>query len=44
VTPDTQFVKVVYDELVELMGGVGNRDLAEGTPQIVLMAGLQVRR
>ena len=43
VTPDQQLVKVVYDELRELMGG----DAATltvpsgGDPQVILMAGLQ---
>lgn len=46
VTPQVQFVKVVNDELVELMGSAGNKDLeppvgGEGSPQVVLLAGLQ---
>lgn len=41
VTPDVQFVKVVNDELVELMGKAGSKDLEPGLPQVVLMAGLQ---
>lgn len=44
VTPDTQFVKVVSNELIDLMGGaggVGSKDLEPGFPQIILMAGLQ---
>lgn len=43
VTPQVQFVKVVNDELVELMGSAGTKELNEGQPQIILMAGLQVR-
>jgi len=41
VSPDTQFVKVVADELVELMGSRGSKDLNQGFPQVILMAGLQ---
>eukprot|EP00877_Chromochloris_zofingiensis_P011891 jgi/Chrzof1/6956/Cz02g05130.t1_CPSRP54A[v5.2] len=41
VTPQVQFVKVVNDELVELMGSAGSKDLEQGNPQIILMAGLQ---
>ncbi|EFJ41797.1 hypothetical protein VOLCADRAFT_98179 [Volvox carteri f. nagariensis] len=42
VTPDVQFIKVVSNELIELMGGgVGAKDLEPGFPQIILMAGLQ---
>jgi signal recognition particle subunit SRP54 len=42
VTPDQQFIKVVYDNLVELMGeeNVGLAE-AEGRPTVILMAGLQ---
>jgi signal recognition particle subunit SRP54 len=42
VRPDQQFIKVVYDELVELMG-TENQPLAqsENPPTVVLMAGLQ---
>jgi hypothetical protein len=43
VTPQVQFVKVVSDELVELMGSAGSKELEAGSPQIILMAGLQVR-
>ncbi len=43
VTPQMAMVKVVSDELVELMGSSGAKDLEAGFPQIVLMAGLQVR-
>jgi|LauGreSuBDMM15SN_2_FD.fasta_scaffold614888_1 signal recognition particle GTPase len=35
-------VKVVSDELTDLMGSKGAKDLEQGFPQIVLMAGLQV--
>lgn len=41
VNPQTQFTKAVYDELVELMGSAGAKDLEPGFPQIILMAGLQ---
>mmetsp|Transcript_6365 Transcript_6365/g.14123 ORF Transcript_6365/g.14123 Transcript_6365/m.14123 type:complete len:540 (+) Transcript_6365:46-1665(+) len=41
VTPDMAFIKVVNDELVELMGSRGSKDLEQGFPQIILMAGLQ---
>lgn len=44
VSPDQQLVKVVFDELVELMGGqeAGLNPAPEsGRPQVVLMAGLQ---
>ncbi|KIY93431.1 Signal recognition particle protein, partial [Monoraphidium neglectum] len=45
VTPQVQFVKVVNDQLVELMGSAGSKDLEPPTggagPQVVLLAGLQ---
>ena len=45
VTPDQQLVKVVADELVQLMGGVrGSKDpivYEEGRTTVILMAGLQ---
>jgi signal recognition particle subunit SRP54 len=47
VTPQVQFVKVVNDELVDLMGSAGSKDLEEppggegSGPQVVLLAGLQ---
>lgn len=35
VTPDTQFIKVVSNELIDLMGGgVGSKDLEPGFPQV----------
>ncbi|GFH29881.1 SRP54 domain-containing protein, partial [Haematococcus lacustris] len=37
----TEFVKVVNDALVELMGSRGSKDLEPGFPQVILMAGLQ---
>jgi signal recognition particle subunit SRP54 len=42
VRPDQQFIKIVYDELVQIMGDV-NVPLAqaEKSPTVVLMAGLQ---
>jgi signal recognition particle subunit SRP54 len=41
--PGQQVVKIVADELTELMGGAGGRDLAyaRGGPTVILMAGLQ---
>jgi len=41
--PGQQVVKIVGDELTELMGGAGGRDIAfaRGGPTVVLMAGLQ---
>eukprot|EP00798_Chlamydomonas_sp_ICE-L_P008982 gene8982-16118_t len=33
VTPDVQFIKVVNDELIELMGSKGSKDLEQGFPQ-----------
>lgn len=41
VQPEQQFIKVVYEELVELMGSRGAKDLEPGFPQVILMAGLQ---
>jgi signal recognition particle subunit SRP54 len=43
VTPDQQLVKVVYDQLKDLMGGsqAALTVPAGGDPQVVLMAGLQ---
>ena len=41
-TPQMALVKVVSDELTALMGAKGAKDLEQGFPQIVLMAGLQV--
>ena len=39
-----QFIKTVSNELIDLMGGgTGAKDLEPGFPQIILMAGLQVR-
>lgn len=42
VRPDQQFVEIVYNQLVEVMGGA-NQPLAqaEPTPTVILMAGLQ---
>jgi signal recognition particle subunit SRP54 len=42
VRPDQQFIKIVYDELVEVMGET-NAPLAhaETAPTVILMAGLQ---
>jgi signal recognition particle subunit SRP54 len=42
VTPGQQVVKIVHDELVAALGGIGERlDLAAQPPAVVLMAGLQ---
>ena len=44
VTPDQQFIKIVNDELIKVMGeaNVPLNDAPEGTgPSIILMAGLQ---
>lgn len=41
VTPGQQFIKIVHDELVTLMGG-GEADLnLEGTPAVIMLCGLQ---
>ncbi len=42
VRPDQQFIEIVYNELVQVMGG-DNEPLAEAkpAPTIILMAGLQ---
>lgn len=41
VTPGQQFIKIVHDELVALMGG-GESDLKlEGNPAVIMMCGLQ---
>ncbi|MEW5305596.1 MAG: hypothetical protein WDW36_008128 [Sanguina aurantia] len=41
VSPKTQFINVVNEQLIALMGSEGSKDLVPGTPQIILMAGLQ---
>jgi len=41
VTPGQQFVKVVHDELVSLMGGAEEPLDLKGNPAVVLMCGLQ---
>jgi signal recognition particle subunit SRP54 len=41
VTPSQQFIKVVYDELVELLGGENVPLNMKGGPSIVMMLGLQ---
>lgn len=41
VTPGQQFIKIVHDELVALMGG-GESDLKlEGNPSVIMLCGLQ---
>ena len=44
VSPDQQLVKVVHDELLQLLGGE-KADLArpDAGPRVILLAGLQVR-
>ncbi len=43
VTPDTQFIKVVSNELIDLMGGgVGSKDLEPGFPQVGAGDGMDV--
>lgn len=41
VTPDQQFIKVVHDELIELMGAEEAVLELKGSPSIILMCGLQ---
>ena len=41
VTPGQQFIKVVHDELVQLMGGDEVKLNVKGSPAIFLMCGLQ---
>jgi signal recognition particle subunit SRP54 len=41
VQPDQQFIKIVYDELVQVMGKLMSPSPVRSTPTIVLMAGLQ---
>ncbi|MCX7696627.1 MAG: signal recognition particle protein [Bacteroidales bacterium] len=41
VSPGQMFVKIVYDELVSLMGGTYTELKLKGNPPIVLLAGLQ---
>lgn len=41
VTPAQQLVKIVHDELVQLMGGTNSPLSTEGTPNIIMMLGLQ---
>ncbi|EWM22264.1 signal recognition particle protein [Nannochloropsis gaditana] len=42
VTPDQEFVKIMYDELVDLMGAE-QAELAQASkpPTVILLAGLQ---
>ena len=40
-TPGQQLVKIVHDELVELMGGSNKPISTEGKPNIIMMFGLQ---
>ncbi|TAM47438.1 MAG: signal recognition particle protein [Gammaproteobacteria bacterium] len=40
-TPGQALVKIVYDELVKLMGAAAALDLAARPPAVILMAGLQ---
>ncbi|GAU16096.1 hypothetical protein TSUD_339670 [Trifolium subterraneum] len=42
VKPDQQLVKIVYDELIKLMGGeVSELNFAKSGPTVILLAGLQ---
>src|SRR5580693_4138818 len=41
VSPDQQFVKVVYDELVTILGGENVPLDLKGGPSIIMMLGLQ---
>lgn len=41
VSPGQMFVKIVYDELVTLMGGAHTELKLKGNPPVVLLAGLQ---
>lgn len=41
VTPGQQFIKIVHDELVALMGGQEENLLLEGKPAIIMVCGLQ---
>lgn len=46
VTPDQQFIKIMYDELVNLMSAEGEQQtmaVAKAPPTVILLAGLQVR-
>ncbi|HEV8052931.1 MAG TPA: signal recognition particle protein [Parachlamydiaceae bacterium] len=42
VTPGQQFIKIVHDELVALMGGSESElDIKDGNPAVIMMCGLQ---
>src|SRR5215210_5936288 len=41
VTPGQQFIKIVHDELVALMGGEEAQLKLEGKPAVMLLCGLQ---
>ena len=41
VTPGQQFIKIVHDQLVSLMGGQETSCLLEGNPPVVMLCGLQ---
>ena len=41
VTPDQQFIKIVHDELIALMGGEEVAFELKGTPTVILLCGLQ---
>ncbi|MEM8994466.1 MAG: signal recognition particle protein [Acidobacteriota bacterium] len=40
-TPDQQVIKIVRDELIELLGEEGEEVRMEGTPSVIMMCGLQ---
>ncbi len=41
VTPDQQFIKIVHDELIALMGGEEASFELKGNPSVILLCGLQ---
>ncbi|MFN8655441.1 MAG: signal recognition particle protein [Candidatus Obscuribacterales bacterium] len=41
VSPDQQFIKIVYDELVDLLGGENTPLNLKGSPGIIMLLGLQ---
>jgi len=41
VTPGQQFVKIVHDELIALMGGVESHLVCKQNPSVILLCGLQ---
>lgn len=41
VTPDQQFIKIIHDELMELMGSEESELMLNGFPAVILLCGLQ---